>query len=70
MISHFRDLVDCPQPVACTTHAGIAKKLSLYHKLSGVLRGGGGQGQVPQTQLLDKILGLLRDYGRVHQVSG
>ena len=41
-----------------------------YQKLDGFCHSGGGQGQVPQTPLLDEILGLRRDDGEVHQMSG
>ena len=35
-----------------------------------VLCGGGGQGQVPQSPLLDEILGLVRNDSWVHQGVG
>ncbi len=60
--------MDCPWPVACTTHAGVGEKLSPYHKLNGVIGGGGCQGQIPQCPLLDKVLRLLRNSGRIHEM--
>ncbi len=68
-VSLGRVLVDFSQPIAGATHAGVAQKLLFYPKLGGVCHGGGGQGQVSRTPLLDEILGLLRDDGRVHRVG-
>ncbi len=47
----------------------FAKSLRCAMNFS-VLSCGGGQGQIPQSPLLDKILWLLRNDRRVHQVSG
>ncbi len=68
-VSLGRVLVDGPESVARFTCAGVCQKLTLCHEFDCVLCGHGGQGQVPQTPLLDEILGLLRNDGRVHQVG-
>ncbi len=55
--------VDCPEPVPCTTRARIAyiaQKLALWVE--------GAREQVPQTPLLDEIMGLLKVRGRVDEM--
>ncbi len=63
-------LMDGPESVAGLAHAGVCQKLTLCHEFHSVLSHGGGQCQIPQSPLLDKILWLLRNDRRVHQVSG
>ena len=62
-------LVDSPKSVAGFTHAPVGQKLTLCHEFHCVLCGGGGQGEAPQSPLLDDILRLLRNGGRIHQMG-
>ncbi len=47
----------------------LARNFLLTTNFYGVICGGGGQGQVPQRPLLDEILRLLRNGGRIHQMG-
>ncbi len=62
-------LVDGPQSVASSTSAVVGKKLMFCWKFEDVLYGTGSQGQIPQCPLLNELLRLLGNGGRVQLMS-